>query len=153
MAAYWSGGTPPRNTSVSVPRLTPDRKVRTITSSRPRLGQRDRPDLPAAGRAQPERVRVVAAGHHPRMLFRTVTGSSSSGEVRPYQQDAVVGVDGTHHVRHRRAQRAGAVHLLAPGVLVPGAVRARPEAAGRARRAAVDVAPEDHGAGGRATCE
>ena len=58
MAAYWPGGTPPRNTSVSVPRLTPDRKVRTITSSAPRLGQRDRPDLPAAGRAQPERVRV-----------------------------------------------------------------------------------------------
>src|SRR5947209_3579134 len=34
MAAYWSGGTPPRNTSVSVPRLTPDLRLRTITSSR-----------------------------------------------------------------------------------------------------------------------
>jgi hypothetical protein len=34
MAAYWSGGTPPRKTNVSVPRLMPDRKVRTITSSR-----------------------------------------------------------------------------------------------------------------------
>ncbi len=30
----------------------------------PRLGQRDRPDLPAAGRAQPERVRVVLHGPH-----------------------------------------------------------------------------------------
>ena len=38
MAAYWAAGTPPRNTSVSVPRLTPDRKVRTITSSRPGWG-------------------------------------------------------------------------------------------------------------------
>ena len=31
---------------------------------RPRLGQRDRPDLPAAGRAQPERVRVGLSGPH-----------------------------------------------------------------------------------------
>ena len=30
----------------------------------PRLGQRDRPDLAAAGRAQPERVRVVLRGPH-----------------------------------------------------------------------------------------
>ena len=30
----------------------------------PRLGQRDRPDLPAAGLAQPERVRVVLHGPH-----------------------------------------------------------------------------------------
>src|SRR5215218_5923004 len=34
IAAYWLGGTPPRNTSVSVPRLTPDRSVRTTTSPR-----------------------------------------------------------------------------------------------------------------------
>ena len=32
MTPYWSGGTPPRKTSVSVPRLTPERKVRTFTS-------------------------------------------------------------------------------------------------------------------------
>ena len=38
MAAYWDGGTPPRNTSVSVPRLTPERTVRTSTSSRPGSG-------------------------------------------------------------------------------------------------------------------
>src|SRR5437588_6837666 len=38
MATDWAGGTPPRNAHVSVPRLTPDRKVRTITSSRPGSG-------------------------------------------------------------------------------------------------------------------
>ena len=38
MAAYWLGGTPPRNTSVSVPRLTPERTVRTVTSSVPGSG-------------------------------------------------------------------------------------------------------------------
>ena len=38
IAAYWPGGTPPRNTNVSVPRLTPDSKVRTTTSSRPGSG-------------------------------------------------------------------------------------------------------------------
>ena len=64
IAAYWPGGTPPRNTSVSVPRLTPDRSVRTSTSSAPGLGQRDRPDLPAAGLAQPERACVVVDGAH-----------------------------------------------------------------------------------------
>src|SRR5580692_11362970 len=35
MARYWAGGTAPRNTNVSVPRLTPERNVRTITSSGP----------------------------------------------------------------------------------------------------------------------
>src|SRR4029079_10542141 len=75
IAAYWPGGTPPRKTSVSVPRLTPARRVRTTTSPRarsggadrprspravtaPRFGERDRPDLAVPGRAQPERVRV-----------------------------------------------------------------------------------------------
>src|SRR5215213_1233819 len=38
MVAYWLSGTPPRNTSVSVPRLTPVRKVRTSTSSGPGSG-------------------------------------------------------------------------------------------------------------------
>jgi hypothetical protein len=38
MAAYWLGGTPPRKTSVSVPRLTPERSVRTTTSPRPGSG-------------------------------------------------------------------------------------------------------------------
>ena len=38
MASYWLGGTPPRNTNASVPRLTPDRRVRTITSSGPGSG-------------------------------------------------------------------------------------------------------------------
>ena len=32
MASYWLGGTPPAKTSVSVPRLTPERRVRTSTS-------------------------------------------------------------------------------------------------------------------------
>ena len=35
---YWLGGTPPPNTSVSVPRLTPERTVRTTTSPRPGEG-------------------------------------------------------------------------------------------------------------------
>src|SRR5688572_21929260 len=43
---YWLGGTPPRNTSVSVPRLTPDRSVRTTTSARPGSGS-------ATGRISP----------------------------------------------------------------------------------------------------
>src|SRR5436305_15307209 len=47
MAAYWLCGTPPRNTSVSVPRLTPDRMVRTTTSSRPGAGS-------ATGRIAPQ---------------------------------------------------------------------------------------------------
>ena len=46
IVAYWLGGTPPRNTSVSVPRLMPDRSVRTITSPRPGSGS-------AAGRISP----------------------------------------------------------------------------------------------------
>ena len=46
IAAYWLGGTPPRNTSVSVPRLTPDRSVRTTTSPRPGSGS-------ATGRISP----------------------------------------------------------------------------------------------------
>lgn len=37
MARCWAGGTPPRKTNVSVPRLTPDRSVRTITSPCPGL--------------------------------------------------------------------------------------------------------------------
>ena len=46
IAAYWSGGTPPRKTSVSVPRLTPERMVRTSTSSGPGSGS-------ATGRISP----------------------------------------------------------------------------------------------------
>ena len=46
IAACWLGGTPPRNTSVSVPRLTPDRSVRTSTSPRPGSGS-------ATGRISP----------------------------------------------------------------------------------------------------
>ena len=46
IAAYWLGGTPPRNTSVSVPRLTPERSVRTTTSPRPGSGS-------ATGRISP----------------------------------------------------------------------------------------------------
>src|SRR5215217_2256380 len=38
MVAYWLSGTPPRNTSVSVPRLTPVHRVRTSTSSGPGSG-------------------------------------------------------------------------------------------------------------------
>ena len=38
IAACWSAGTPPRNTSVSVPRLTPERTVRTSTSPGPGSG-------------------------------------------------------------------------------------------------------------------
>src|SRR3954453_990918 len=47
MAAYWPGGTPPRKTSVSLPRLMPDRSVRTSTSSGPRSGS-------VTGRISPE---------------------------------------------------------------------------------------------------
>ena len=36
--AYWSGGTSPRNTRASVPRLTPDRRARTSTSPSPGSG-------------------------------------------------------------------------------------------------------------------
>src|SRR5215210_4689606 len=46
IATYWLGGTPPRNTSVSVPRLTPDRSVRTTTSPLPGSGS-------ATGRISP----------------------------------------------------------------------------------------------------
>ena len=63
IAAYWLGGTPPRNTSVSVPRLTPERTVRTMTSSGPGFGQRHRPDLAVAGRTQPESVRLGLTRH------------------------------------------------------------------------------------------
>src|SRR5829696_7691768 len=38
MVAYWPGGTRPWNTNVSVPRLTPERRVRTTTSSGPGSG-------------------------------------------------------------------------------------------------------------------
>src|SRR5215207_3591644 len=46
IATYWLAGTPPRNTSVSVPRLTPDRSVRTTTSPLPGSGS-------ATGRISP----------------------------------------------------------------------------------------------------
>src|SRR3954466_3027097 len=49
MVAYWLGGTPPRKTSVSVPRLTPDRKVRTTTSPCPGSGSVDRLISPDPG--------------------------------------------------------------------------------------------------------
>src|SRR5215208_1331457 len=49
IAAYWLGGTPPRNTSVSVPRLTPDRSVRTTTSSLPGSGSLTRRISPRPG--------------------------------------------------------------------------------------------------------
>jgi hypothetical protein len=38
MAANWLSGTPPRKTRVSVPRLTPEKRVRTSTSSGPGRG-------------------------------------------------------------------------------------------------------------------
>jgi hypothetical protein len=38
IAACWLRGTPPRNTRVSVPRLTPEKSVRTTTSSGPGSG-------------------------------------------------------------------------------------------------------------------
>ena len=56
-----AGGTPPRNTSVSVPRLTPDRRVRTRTSSRPGSGSVTGRISPQPGRAQPECVRMPCA--------------------------------------------------------------------------------------------
>src|SRR6266540_3639333 len=40
MLAYWLAGTPPENTSVSVPRLMPECRVRTRTSSGPGSGSR-----------------------------------------------------------------------------------------------------------------
>ena len=49
MLAYCAGGTPPRNTSASVPRLTPDRVVRTTTSSRPGSGRLTRRISPQPG--------------------------------------------------------------------------------------------------------
>jgi hypothetical protein len=39
MASYWLGGTPPRKTSASVPRLTPLTSVRTTTSPSPGSGR------------------------------------------------------------------------------------------------------------------
>ena len=59
----------------------------------------------------------------------------------------MVGVDGTHHVRHRRAQRAGAVHLLAPGVLVHRSLSVRGQKPPGAHDERAVDAPEDHGAG------
>ena len=41
MAECWLAGTSPRNTSVSVPRLTPVNRVRTSTSSGPGSGRGD----------------------------------------------------------------------------------------------------------------
>ena len=63
--AYWLGGTPPRNTSLSVPRLTPERKVRTTTSSGPGSRQGHRSDLPHPGLAQPECARGISHRPHP----------------------------------------------------------------------------------------
>src|SRR5947209_12126037 len=47
MATCWDRGTPPRYTNVSVPRLTPEQTVRTITSSGPGSGS-------VTGRISPE---------------------------------------------------------------------------------------------------
>ena len=75
------------------------------------------------------------------------------GEMRADQQNVVVGVCGRLQPRRGRAERAGSVDVLTPGVLVGGLVGAGPEAVGGARGATVDIAPEDDGAGSPATCK
>ena len=55
--------------------------------------------------------------------------------------------------RAEGAERAGSVDVLTPGVLVGGAVGASPKAVGGAGRVTIDVAPENDGAGGSATCK
>jgi len=49
ITAYWLGGTPPRKTSVSVPRLTPERSVLTRTSPSPGAGSGTGRISPAPG--------------------------------------------------------------------------------------------------------
>ena len=77
----------------------------------PRLGQRDRPDLPAAGRAQPERVRVGLHGPHlpseptcPHMVFRR----SRSAETRARLLSGGARGRGGLSWRSRMPSRAGA---------------------------------------------
>ena len=64
IAAYWLGGTPPRNTSVSVPRLTPERRVRTTTSSRPGSGSVTGRISPQPGSRSQNARAVVLHGAH-----------------------------------------------------------------------------------------
>ena len=64
IAAYWPGGTPPRNTNVSVPRLTPDRKVRTTTSPRPGSGSVTGRISPRPGARSQNALRIVLHGPH-----------------------------------------------------------------------------------------
>ena len=56
----------------------------------PRLGQRDRPDLPAAGRAQPERMRVLHGPHRtkPPIAFSSWTSRQFTEPAPLLQQDA-----------------------------------------------------------------
>src|SRR4051794_41866 len=65
----------------------------------------------------------------------------------------MVGVRAGDHLGRGRAERARSIDLLTPGVLLAGHVGANPEALRGAGGAPVDVAREDHGAGGRATCK
>jgi class 3 adenylate cyclase len=69
IAACWLGGTPPRNTSVSVPRLTPDRSVRTTASPGPGSGS-------ATGRISP---RPGARSQNACASSSTSYGSASYG--------------------------------------------------------------------------
>ena len=80
-------------------------------------------------------------------------GSSLCGEARPDQQDVMVGMRGGDHLGRGRAERARSIDVLTPGVLLRGPVGAGPEALRGAGGATIDVAREDDGAVGRATCK
>ena len=80
IAAYWPGGTPPRKTSVSVPRLTPDRSVRTTTSSRPGWGSATGRISPCPGARSQNACASSCTGFTPPDL-----GLNGSVEAKPVQ--------------------------------------------------------------------
>ena len=84
MAAYWAGGTPPRNTNVSVPRLTPDRKVRTITSSGPGSGSVTGRISPQPGARSQNACASACSGPHlaaRRQFTKPLPSPPTGGEV------------------------------------------------------------------------
>src|SRR5215218_774429 len=99
------------------------------------------------------RITAQRAGTFSRSTTLTASESSSCGEVRPNQHNVMVGVHGGDHLGRGRAQCARSRDVLKPRGLLGGPVAAGPEALRGAWGAAIQVAPENDGAGGGATCE
>src|SRR5215468_10326993 len=84
IAAYWLAGTPPRNTSVSVPRLMPEWTVCTRISSGPGSGSRTGRISPWPGR----RSQKARASRVIGLLLAPFSGRTAPPQFAYHQRDA-----------------------------------------------------------------